>query len=55
MNRALLLACLDQPLSAYWRAAQDPCCLNEIDIAGAKISVRRINETYHLETLVGRA
>jgi broad specificity phosphatase PhoE len=51
VNRALLLELLDQPQSVYWRIAQDPCCLNEIDIAGGKISVRRINETRHTETL----
>ena len=32
VNRALLMQLLDQPLSAYWRLAQSPCCLNEIDI-----------------------
>jgi broad specificity phosphatase PhoE len=51
VNRALLLALLDQPLSAYWRIAQDPCCLNEIDIIGGKVLVRRVNETCHLESL----
>jgi broad specificity phosphatase PhoE len=55
VNRALLLELLDQPLSAYWRIAQDPCCLNEIDIAGGKILVRRINETNYLESLTGPA
>jgi phosphoserine phosphatase len=55
INRALLLLLLDQPLSAYWRLAQDPCCLNEIDIGGAKIQVQRINETSHLESHVSRA
>jgi broad specificity phosphatase PhoE len=49
VNRALLLGLLDQPLSAYWRLAQDPCCLNEIDIDAGKIFVRRVNETRHLE------
>jgi len=49
VNRALLLGLLDQPLSAYWRLAQDPCCLNEIDINAGKIFVRRVNETRHLE------
>jgi broad specificity phosphatase PhoE len=49
VNRALLLGLLDQPLSAYWRLAQDPCCLNEIDIDARKIFVRRVNETRHLE------
>jgi broad specificity phosphatase PhoE len=51
VNRALLMQLLDQPLSAYWRIAQSPCCLNEIDITGGKISVQRLNETAHLETL----
>jgi len=55
INRALLLLLLDQPLSAYWRVAQDPCCLNEIDIVGGTIQVRRINETSHLEALVSRS
>jgi broad specificity phosphatase PhoE len=50
VNRALLLELLDQPLSAYWRLAQSPCCLNEIDITGGKIGVQRINETAHLDT-----
>ena len=49
VNRALLLEFLDLPLSAYWRLAQDPCCLNEIDVGGGKAYVRRINETGHLE------
>ena len=49
VNRALLLELLDQPLSAYWRVAQDPCCLNEIDLVRGKIGVRRVNETRHLD------
>ena len=36
VNRALLLQLLEQPLSAYWRLAQEPCCLNEIDVAAAR-------------------
>jgi phosphoserine phosphatase len=55
INRALLLLLLDQPLSAYWRVAQDPCCLNEIDISDGKIVVRRLNETRHLDGLGGPA
>jgi phosphoserine phosphatase len=51
VNRALLMQLIDQPLSAYWRIAQSPCCLNEIDITAGKISVQRINETAHLEAL----
>jgi broad specificity phosphatase PhoE len=49
VNRALLMQLLDQPLSAYWRLVQSPCCLNEIDVGAGKISVRRVNETAHLE------
>ena len=49
VNRALLLQLLDQPLSAYWKLAQDPCCLNEVEVDGATIVVRRINDTSHLD------
>lgn len=48
VNRALLLQLLDHPLSAYWRIAQDPCCLNEIDFVDGTLRVLRINETLHL-------
>ena len=51
VNRALLLQLADQPLSAYWRLAQDPCGISEIDIKGGRSTVRRINETAHLEGL----
>jgi phosphoserine phosphatase len=50
-NRALLLQLLNQPLSAYWRLAQDPCCINEIDIADGNIRILRINDTAHLSTV----
>jgi len=49
VNRALLLQLLDQPLSSYWRLAQRPCCINEIDILDGHIQVERINETHHLD------
>ena len=49
VNRALLLQLLDQPLVSYWTLAQDPCSLNEIDIEGSSVVVRRINDTSHLE------
>jgi phosphoserine phosphatase len=48
VNRAILMQFLDQPLSAYWRLIQDPCTLNEIDVDGDEIRVRRINDTSHL-------
>jgi broad specificity phosphatase PhoE len=51
VNRALLLQLIDQPLSAFWRIAQSPCCLNEIDVTDGKICVQRINETGYLEAL----
>jgi bisphosphoglycerate-dependent phosphoglycerate mutase len=38
-------------MSAYWRIAQEPCCLNEIDIGGGKVCIVRINETHHLDAL----
>ncbi len=53
VNRALLLQLVDQPLSAYWRLDQAPCCINEIDLIGGRIAVVRINETQHLDTLPG--
>ena len=48
VNKALLLQLIDQPLYAYWRLAQDPCAINEIDIDEFTIRVSRINETHHL-------
>jgi probable phosphoglycerate mutase len=48
VNRAILLQFLDQPLSAYWRVAQSPCTLNEIDVEGDMVTVQRINDTGHL-------
>lgn len=52
VNRALLLQLLDQSLSAYWRIAQAPCAVNEIDILNGRVCVHRLNETYHLEFLL---
>jgi probable phosphoglycerate mutase len=49
VNRALLLELLELPLSAYWRLAQEPCCINEIDVNEAGACVRSINETQHAE------
>jgi broad specificity phosphatase PhoE len=49
VNRAILMQLLDQPLSAYWRLMQNPCTLNEIDVAGDEIRIERINDTSHLE------
>jgi broad specificity phosphatase PhoE len=49
VNRTLLLQLLDQPLSAYWKLAQDPCTLNEVLIEGDKIQILRLNDTSHLD------
>jgi phosphoserine phosphatase len=51
VNRVLLLELLELPLSAYWRLAQEPCCLNEIDANEARVRVHSINETQHLEAI----
>jgi probable phosphoglycerate mutase len=48
INRALLLQVSDQPLSAFWKLAQDPCAINEISVAPDRIVVVRVNETAHL-------
>ena len=49
VNRVLLLGFLDLPLSAYWRIAQDPCCINEIDIGRGGVGIRSINATQHVD------
>ncbi len=49
VSRTLLLQFLDLSLSSYWRIAQRPCCINEIDIVDGRICVQRINETSHLD------
>jgi phosphoserine phosphatase len=46
-NRALLLQTLDQPLSAYWRLAQDPCSVSVIELLAHAATVRRFNEIYY--------
>jgi len=51
VNRAILLQILEQPLSAYWRLAQEPCCINELDVSVAEAWVRSINATQHLEVV----
>ena len=52
VNRALLLQLLDQPLSAYWKLAQDPCTLNEVEVfAAGDVRVGFFNDTSHLDHL----
>jgi probable phosphoglycerate mutase len=55
VNRALLLQLLDQPLTSYRRLAQDPCCINEIDVVDGDIQIGRINETSHLDDVASAA
>jgi probable phosphoglycerate mutase len=50
-SRVLLLQLLDLPLSAYWRIAQAPCALTEIDIGNGRVRLQRMNETSHLTDL----
>jgi phosphoserine phosphatase len=51
VNRVLLLGFLSLPLSAYWRIAQNSCCINEIDIGGGNVCIRGINATQHLDAI----
>jgi broad specificity phosphatase PhoE len=51
VNRALLVQLADIPISSYWILAQDPCCINEIDIVAARIQIRSVNDTSHLDDL----
>jgi broad specificity phosphatase PhoE len=48
--RVLLLQLLDMPLSGYWRLAQDPCGVSEIDVSVHGAKVLRLNETQHVQT-----
>ena len=47
-NRILLLQLLDMPLAAYWRLAQDPCGVSELEVSSSEAKVLRINEMQHL-------
>lgn len=51
INRALLTQVLDQPLSAYWQIALEPCGITEIEFAGNLTRVLRVNETQHLSAV----
>lgn len=50
-NRAILLQLLDQPLSAYWRLAQEPCAINEIEITDGSVRVDCVNDVSHLSNV----
>ena len=51
VNRALLLQLADLPLRSFWRLAQTPCCINEIDVICGQVRILAINETSHLDGL----
>jgi broad specificity phosphatase PhoE len=53
VNRAILLHVLDQPACAYWRLAQSPCGLNELEVTHSHSRVLRMNDTGHLATPIG--
>ena len=50
VNRVILLHALQLPLSRYWRLAQRPCAINEIDFSKNGFVVQTVNETHHLRT-----
>jgi phosphoserine phosphatase len=49
VNRVMLTQILDMPLSAYWRFAQSPCCVNEIEVTDSSFQLRLMNDTAHLD------
>ena len=48
INRVILLHALELPLSRYWRLAQAPCAINQIDAANDCFFIRSVNDTCHL-------
>jgi probable phosphoglycerate mutase len=46
-NRVMLLEVLDQPLSAYWRLAQDACSVSEIELLPRAATLQRFNEVFY--------
>ena len=45
INWALLLQLLDQQPSAYWRAEEDPCAINLLQVKNGAIRVVSVNDT----------
>lgn len=46
--RAILLQLLDQPICAYWRLAQAPGAVSEVDLMPHGAKIISVNETHHL-------
>lgn len=55
VNRALLMQAMALPLASYWRIAQSPCAISEVEIEGERACVTRLNDTSHLGRPVSRA
>jgi broad specificity phosphatase PhoE len=49
VNRAILMQALAQPIDAYWRIAQSPCAISELEIGDGEPRVLRVNDTTHLD------
>ena len=49
VNKAILLQLLNQSPSAYWKLAQDPCALNELELSRSHSRVIRVNDVSHLK------
>ena len=49
VNRAILMQALAQPMAAYWRIAQSPCAISELEIGDGEPRVLRVNDTTHLD------
>lgn len=50
VNRVLLCQCLGLSLAAYWRFAQRPCCINEMQLDGRCGTLIRMNDTCHIDS-----
>lgn len=48
VNRLILLAALELPLSHYRRLRPDPCSISELDFADSSFIVRSLNDVSHL-------
>ncbi len=51
VNRVILLHALGLPLAGYWRIAQHPCAINELDFDRGVFTINAINTTDHLREI----
>jgi broad specificity phosphatase PhoE len=47
-NRTMLLLVLGLSNERLWRLRQDNCAINEIELAGSKMTLASMNDTSHL-------